>query len=104
MNDRPNPLAEVASKVGVAWSAAGGLISALVTFGVLTAAQGDAVTAAGAAAEGTVTALGTVIAGVLPLIAGIVSAFRTAAAGKDKVTPVDDPRDNAGNPLTPAGS
>lgn len=101
-DNRPNPLGEVASKVGVAWSAAGGLISALVTFGALTAAQGDAVTAAGMAAEGTVTALGTVLAGVLPLIAGVVSAFRTSAAAKDHVTPVRDPRNDAGQPLVPA--
>lgn len=100
VENRPNPLSEVASKVGVAWSAAGGLVSALVTFGALTAAQGDAVTAAGSAAEGTVTALGTVIAGVLPLVSGIVAAFRTASAGKEKVTPISDPRNDAGQRLT----
>lgn len=100
-DDRPNPLSEAASKVGVAWSAAGGIVSALVAFGALTAAQGDAVTAAGQAAEGTVTALGTVLAGVLPLIAGVVASFRTASAGKDKVTPVDDPRSVDGRPLVP---
>lgn len=99
---RPNPLGEAASKVGVAWSAASGIVSALVTFGALTAAQGDAVTAAGAAAEGTVTALGTVLAGILPLIAGVVSAFRTASAGKEHVTPVASPRDNEGRVLVPA--
>lgn len=99
--NRPNPLAEVASKVGVAWSAAGGVLSALVAFGALSAAQGDAITAAGAAAEGTVTALGTVIAGVLPLVTGIVSAFRTTSAGKEHVTPVADPRDDQGRSLTP---
>ena len=102
VENRPNPLGEVASKVGVAWSAAGGLVSALVTFGALTAAQGDAVTAAGNAAEGTVTAFGTVIAGVLPLIAGVVSSFRTASAAREHVTPVVDPRDAAGRPLAPA--
>ena len=98
---RPNPLSEAASKVGVAWSAAAGVVSALVSFGALTAAQGDAVTAAGQAAEGTVTAVGTVLAGVLPLIAGIVSAFRTTSAAREHVTPVVDPRDNAGRALTP---
>lgn len=101
-DNRPNPLGEIASKVGVAWSAAGGLVSALVAFGALTAAQGDAVTAAGAQAENTVTALGTVIAGVLPLVAGVVAAFRTASAGKEKVTPVVDPRAADGTPLVPA--
>lgn len=102
--DRPNPLAQIASKVGVAWSAASGLVSALITFGVLTVAQGDAVTAAGDAAPGTITALGTIVAGLLPIISGVVAAFRTAAAGRDVVTPVESPRDNDGNVLTPAGT
>lgn len=100
-SNRPNPLGEAASKVGVAWSAASGVIGALVTFGVLTAVQGDAITAAGQAAEGTVTATGTVLAGVLPLIAGVVSAFRTTAAARPHVTPMEDPRTNDGRPLTP---
>ena len=99
--DRPNPLKEAASKVGTAWSAAAGVVSALVAFGALNVAQGDAITAAGQAAEGTVTAVGTVLAGVLPLIAGIVSSFRTASAARDHVTPVSDPRNDAGQPLTP---
>lgn len=99
---RPNPLGKVASSVGVAWAAASGVIGALVSFGALTAAQGDAVTAAGQAAESTTTALGTVIGGVLPLIGAIVTAFRTTTAGKDQVTPTADPRDNAGNVLIPA--
>ena len=99
---RPNPLGAVASKVGVAWSAAAGVVGALVTFGVLTGVQGDAITAAGQAAEGTVTATGTVLAGVLPLIAGVVASFRTASAGKEVVTPVEDPRAADGTPLVPA--
>lgn len=101
---RPNPLASVASRVGVAWSAAGGLVSAAVTFGLLTAAQGDAITAAGAQAENSVTALGTVVAAVLPLISGIVAAFRTASAGKEVVTPVASPRDMDGNVLVPVAT
>lgn len=100
--DRPNPLKDAASKVGTAWSAASGVVSALVAYGALSVAQGDAITAAGQAAEGTVTALGTVLAGVLPLITGVVTAFRTSAAAKDHVTPVADPRDNTGQPLIPA--
>lgn len=101
-DNRPNPLGEAASKIGVAWSAAAAVVSALVSFGALTAAQGEAVTAAGMAAEGTVTALGTVLAGVLPLIAGVVASFRTSAAAKPHVTPVTDPRNDAGQALVPA--
>lgn len=102
-DSRPNPLSTAASKVGTAWAAASGVVSALVTFGVLTAAQGDAITVAGEAAPSTITGLGTIIAGVLPIVSGVVSSFRTASAAKDDVTPVADPRDNAGNALTPAG-
>ena len=102
MNDRPNPLGEAASKVGVAWSALSGVVGALVTFGALSTVQGDAITAAGQAAEGAVTATGTVLAGVLPLIAGVIAAFRTTAAAKPHVTPMEDPRDHDGNPLTRA--
>lgn len=98
---RPNPLSEVASKVGVAWAAASGVVGALVTFGALTVAQGDAVTAAGAALEDSTTALGTVVGGLMPLIGAVVAAFRTTAAARDHVTPVTDPRDNAGHALTP---
>lgn len=98
MSDRPNPLGAAASKVGTAWSAAAAVVSALVSFAVLTAAQGDAIQAAGAAAPDTITALGTLIAGVLPLISGVVASFRTAAAAKDHVTPIADPR--AVDPVT----
>lgn len=104
-DSRPNPLAKVASSVGVAVSAASGVVFALVAFGVLTSLQGDAVQTFGAAAPGTITALGTVIAGIAPLIAGIVASFRTAAAGKDHVTPVSSPMGLNGNgalvPLVP---
>lgn len=98
---RPNPLAEAASKVGTAWSAAAGVVGALVAFGVLTAAQGSAISAAGDAAPATVVALGTIIAGVTPLISGIIASFRTASAAREKVTPVADPRDDHGNALIP---
>lgn len=100
-DNRPNPLGEAASKVGTAWSAAAGLVSALVTFGALTAAQGAAITAAGDAAPATIVALGTVIAGVTPLISGVIASFRTASAGREHVTPVADPRDDHGRALTP---
>lgn len=101
-DDGRNPLAGVASKVGVAWSAAGGIVSALVAFGTLSAAQGEALTVAGDAAQGTVTGLGTLVAGVLPIIAGVVASFRTASAGKEVVTPVSSPRAADGTPLVPA--
>lgn len=102
--ERPNPLGTAASKVGTAWSAAAGVVSALVAFGALSVAQADAITAVGETAPGVITAVGTLIAGVLPLISGLVASFRTVAAAKDEVTPVADPRDGLGNLLTPVGT
>jgi hypothetical protein len=92
MSDRPNPLGTAASKVGTAWSAAAGVVGALVAFGVLSSAQADALNAAGSAAPDALVALGTLIAGVVPLVSGVVASFRTAAAARDHVTPVADPR------------
>jgi len=91
MPDRPNPLNEVASKVGAAWSAIAGLVGALVAFGVLTAAQGQAITAVGEVAPTVVTALGTLVAGLMPLIGGLVASFRTVKVGREYVTPISDP-------------
>ena len=97
-----NPLSDIAQKIGTGWSAVSGVIGALVTYGVLSGAQGEALTAAGAQAQDTVTAFGTVLGGALPLLAGVISAFSTAKVGERHVTPVGDPRDNDGNRLTPA--
>ena len=98
-----NPLSEVASKAGVLWGTATGVVSALVSYGVWSAAQGDAVVAAGEALSPTINALGVIVAGVMPIVAGVVAAFRTSSVGKDKVTPLVDPRDNAGNALMALG-
>lgn len=96
---RPNPLAEAASKVGTAWAAAAGLVGALVAYGALNATQASAITAAGEALSPTVTAVGVIIAGVTPLVSGVLASFRTAAAAREHVTPMVDPRDDAGRPL-----
>lgn len=100
-DERPNPLGDAASKAGTAWSGVAGLLGALVTFGTLTSAQGDAIGAAGNALSPTIIALGTVLAGVIPLIGGIVASFRTAAAARDHVTPVSDPMVAVGGTLVP---
>lgn len=101
---RPNPLAEAASRVGTAWSAASGVVGALVAFGALTVAQGSAITEAGEALSPTVTAVGVIVAGLAPLVSGVVASFRTASAAREHVTPVVDPRDDHGNALTPVGT
>lgn len=98
---RINPLKEAASKVGVAAAAAVSVVGALVGYGVLSVAQGEALTAVAQSAQSTTTAVGTVVAGVLPLIAGVISAFSTSAGAKDHVTPVRDPRNDAGEKLVP---
>lgn len=100
--DRVNPLKEAAQKVGLAAGAIVGVIGALVSYGVLSVAQGDALTAVAAAAQDTTTAAGTVVGGFIPLIAAVVAAFTTTSAAKDHVTPVKDPRNDAGQALTPA--
>ena len=103
-DERPNPLKEVASKVGLAWAAVSGIVGALITYGVFTAAQGEAIANTGAALPGAIEAIGVVVGGLIPLIGAITAAFRTAAAGADHVTPVSSPRDNDGNVLVPAPS
>lgn len=102
--DRPTPLKEVASKVGTVWALVSGVVSALVTFGVLTAVQAGAITAAGDALPSTITAIGTIIAGLAPLISGVVAAFRTASVGADYVTPVSSPMSSFGEKLIPEGA
>lgn len=102
MFERPNPLGNVASKVGAAWSAVAAVVAYLATAGVLTAAQADAVRAAGEAAPETITQVGAAVAAVITLVGGLVSAFRVASAGRDEVTPVTDPRAADGTPLIPA--
>lgn len=99
--DRPNPLKEAAQKVGVAAGAAAAVIGALVSYGVLSVSQGDALSAAAASAQSTTTALGTVVGGVIPLIGAVVAAFTSTNAAKQHVTPVSSPRDDAGNVLAP---
>lgn len=102
MSDGRNPLREVAAKVGVAWASIAGVVGALVSFGILNAAQGNAITAAGSALSPVLESLGVVIGGVVPLVGAVIASFHTAKSGENHVTPVDSPRDNDGNALIPA--
>lgn len=86
---RPEPLL---TRAGIV-SGASGLISLLVTLGVLPAALGSQLTTA---TEVTVGAVFTVIAVVGPLVHAFVS--------RSAVTPVSSPVDADGNELVPAGS
>lgn len=100
--ERPNPLLTALTKAGTAVAALGGVVSYLVTAGLITLAQGDALTAAAAQAQDVVAHLGGVVAGVLAILAGLSTAFGTVQVGKQGTTPVVDARDNDGVQLVRA--
>lgn len=104
MADQLNPLKEVAAKIGTAWAAVAGVLGATVSFGVLSAAQADAINAAGTAIPGSLVAIGTVVGAFVPLVGAIIASFHTANAGANHVTPVANPRNNLGQALVPVGS
>lgn len=100
--DRPNPLLAALTKAGTAVAALGGVISYLVTAGLITLAEGDALTAAQAQAQDVVAHLGGVVAGVLAILGGLATAFGTVQVGKQDTTPVADPKTDGGVELVPA--
>lgn len=100
-SERPNPLRDAAKSVAALWATLATIVGALVQFGVLNAAQGDALTTAGTQLSPTLLLVGTVVAGVVPLVTGLVAAFRTAAKARPEVTPVADPRAEVRGVLVP---
>lgn len=90
--DRPNPLKDAATKVGGVWATVGGVVGMLVSLGVVSAAQGQALTSLGDAVSPTLLGVGALVGGIVPLVTGLIAAFRTGASARPKVTPVDDPR------------
>lgn len=98
---RPNPLGEAASKVGAAWAAVSGVVGLLVGYGVLTITQATMVNDVGQNIAPAITGVGAAIAGIMPLVSGLVAAFRTASAGREHVTPMADPRAHDGTRLVP---
>lgn len=86
-----HPLGEVAGQVTRLVGMAGSLVTALVGYGVLTAVRGDAV----------IGLLGAV-PGVVTLVTAALAAFGVVRRGEPLVTPVADPRTDAGVPLVPA--
>lgn len=87
--ERPRPLRDAASRLSQVLGIAGALITGLVGWGVLTAAQGDAV-----------TGLLGLIPGVVTAVVAVLSAFGVVRAGEPQVTPLSDPRDDDGTPLS----
>lgn len=85
---RPRPIKAAADTVSKTLAVVGALVTALVGWGILTATQGDAVTGLLGAIPGVVTAVTTVLA-----------AFGVVRRAEPLVTPMSDPRTDAGTPL-----
>ncbi|HYQ69067.1 hypothetical protein [Actinophytocola sp.] len=83
IDDRPRPIKDAADKLTKWLGVAGSLVIALVGWGVLSAAQGDAV----------IGLLG-VIPGVVSAVTTALTAFGIHRSAEPKVTPLSDPRDN----------
>jgi uncharacterized protein with von Willebrand factor type A (vWA) domain len=93
--DRPAPLDAAASRTIKVVGTLSALVTALAGAGIslLSSEQVDALTALLGAVPGLVTMAGVALA-----------AFGVVKRAKPEVTPVADPRDNAGNSLVPLGS
>ena len=87
MTSRPQPLL---TRAGVV-AAISGLVSLLVTVGVLPATLGSQLTNA---SEIVVAAVATILATVGPIVHALIS--------RGVVTPIADPKNNAGESLVPA--
>lgn len=86
------PLAAAARTAATVWTAVGGVVTGLAGVGIITADQN--------------TALQTLLVAVTAVVGGATSAL--AAFGVKRkveplVTPISDPRNNAGEELAPAG-
>lgn len=91
ISTRPRPILEAFKSVGSAVALLGSVITSLVGWGVLSATQGDAV-------NGLLGA----IPGLVALVTSLLAAFGVVKSSESKVTPLQDPRDNAGQELVPA--
>ena len=78
--DRPRPLFDALRTVGMAVALAGSVVVSLVGWGVLTAAQGDAL-----------SGLLGVIPGLIALVTAFLAAFGVVRKAEPAVTPVADP-------------
>jgi hypothetical protein len=90
INTRPRPILDKVKTVGGAVAAIGGLVSWAGAFGLLNVTQ----TAASSALLGLVP-------GIVTAVLALLSAFGVAKAAEPLVTPMTDPRNDAGVPLLP---
>jgi hypothetical protein len=90
LDARPRPLVEAFRSVGSAVALISSVATALVGWGVMSAAQGDA----------TVALLGAV-PGVVTLVGSLLTAFGVISRAEPAVTPISDPavQEFPGGPL-----
>lgn len=91
IDERPRPVLEAANSVGTWIGTAGSLVTALAGWGLMTAAQGDAVQ----------SLLGA-IPGLITLVTTLLAAFGVVRRSEPLVTPLSDPRNDEGLPLRAA--
>lgn len=94
------PLDKIKKKWSKIAGAVGGVVTALVSAGLITAGQGEAVTALFTKAD----SLLALIPGVIAAGSAVWSAFKTGTDGEKEVTPVKAPYDNEGRRLVPEGT
>jgi len=85
------PILDAFRSVGTTVTLLGSVATAAVGWGVLTAAEGDAVAGLLGLIPGAVTAA-----------TGLLTAFGVLGTAERQTTPVADPRDNDGNQLVPS--
>lgn len=88
LRDRPRPILAKFKTVGSAVAFLGTVVTGLATWGVLDAAEAS-----------STNALLVAIPGFITLVTGVLSAFGVVKASEPLVTPVSDPRNDAGQRL-----
>lgn len=100
-DSRPNPLQKAATSVAGIWAALSSLLALASWFGLLNVAQVDALRTLGQVLPDSIVALGAVLSVLIGAGTSLAAAFHTAARARSEVTPVADPRNDAGQPLAP---
>ncbi len=88
IDTRPRPIKDAFDSVGSFINTIASIVVAGVGFGIVTAAESDAVVGLLGLIPGVITALG-----------GVITAVKVRNKAEPQVTPISDPRDHAGNRL-----